>query len=292
MSKDWAHRTAQQLVSAGLVDQGLCVVLGACDTGKTILVQAIAHLAATGRAVAIVDADIGQSHIGPPGTVGWAILEDDHNDVTHLQPSGIAFVGDITPARHLLQLTAAMLQSVEQASSAADVVILDTPGFVAGRPAKALWWTVLQILPVRTLAAVSRAGELHEILAGLRHLDFRLENVSAPANIKPKSPSDRRRYRIERFRRYFRNAGQHTLNLNHLAVQTMTGLGRQPPLKRLAALRDRNARDLAVGVVTDWQPIKAAATILAPPVDTGNIGCLVVGDAELDPAELNAAAPS
>ena len=48
------------------------MVVGASDTGKTTLTAYLAGaLAARGETVAVVDADVGQSEIGPPTTVGW-----------------------------------------------------------------------------------------------------------------------------------------------------------------------------------------------------------------------------
>ena len=47
------------------------VVIGESDTGKTTLVTALANAAfARGFGVGIVDADLGQSEIGPPTTIG------------------------------------------------------------------------------------------------------------------------------------------------------------------------------------------------------------------------------
>src|SRR3989442_7161458 len=47
------------------------LILGTSDTGKTSLTARLAGaLAARGERVAVVDADVGQSEIGPPTTVG------------------------------------------------------------------------------------------------------------------------------------------------------------------------------------------------------------------------------
>ena len=184
MSQDWADKIAHQLLSRGLMQTplevrtegppvprgdllltgqaGICLLLGAADTGKTTLAAALAKHAALSRPIGIVDADIGQSHIGPPATVGWALVEGpqtqkgafgnpDRPEVdfrvktslfsqtsgtfascygfSRLTVGGIGFVGDVTPVGHLLQLTAAIVQCVRQVSEAAGLMIIDTPGF-------------------------------------------------------------------------------------------------------------------------------------------------------------------
>jgi polynucleotide 5'-kinase involved in rRNA processing len=54
---------------------GTLLLLGAADTGKTTLMSALAERLAQRQPVALVDADTGQSHIGPPTTVGWTVHE-------------------------------------------------------------------------------------------------------------------------------------------------------------------------------------------------------------------------
>ncbi len=72
-SHDWAQGIARGLVAGHVVGEGVCLLLGAADTGKTSLVLALANELSAQRPVGIVDADIGQSHIGPPTTVGCRI---------------------------------------------------------------------------------------------------------------------------------------------------------------------------------------------------------------------------
>src|SRR4030042_5204680 len=138
MSEGWANKIAQDVQRRGLLDRGACLILGGADTGKTPLALALAARIAQSRPVAIVDADIGQSHIGPPSTVWWAVVDNPNFGLSAIEPGGIAFVGDITPVGHLLQFTAALARCVEQAAKLAEVILIDTPGFIAGAPAHAL----------------------------------------------------------------------------------------------------------------------------------------------------------
>src|SRR5882724_8235066 len=57
---------------------GVALLVGATDRGKTTFAaMAAAILAGELSKVAVVDADIGQSEIGPPGTVGMAAARPD-----------------------------------------------------------------------------------------------------------------------------------------------------------------------------------------------------------------------
>jgi polynucleotide 5'-hydroxyl-kinase GRC3/NOL9 len=264
------------------MQKGVCLILGAADTGKTTLAQALAGQAARDRSIALIDADTGQSHIGPPTTVGWAVIDSPDTDFLQLSADGISFVGDITPIRHLLQLTAAIVRCVRQAARVADLLIIDTPGLVTGPAATALWWTVQRILQPHLLLAVQRHNELAQLLSGLKSFDTKVEMVRCPQHIVPKSPNHRRKYRGEQFRRYFHNSHLYNISLNEVAIQTAYYRDRENMLNRLAALRDAAGTDRAIALIEDWQPDQAAASIRAPDVDINRIHCLVIADVTLD----------
>jgi len=319
MSEDWADRIAQDFQRQGLLERGACLVLGGADTGKTTLALALAGKIAGSRPVAIVDADIGQSHIGPPSTVGWAVVDNPEFDLSAIEPGpvrnptphtastphqrisngagGIAFVGDITPVGHLLQFAAALTRCVEQAAKLAEVILIDTPGFIAGPPANALWWTVQHTLKPDLIIAVQRADELCDILAGLKFCGSRVEPVKSPASISAKSPQQRRRHRQRQFGIYFRDSSCYNLSLADLSVQGGRDVPPQNLPGRLVGLRNHKGDDVAVGVIHKWQAPRTPplgvpsgtcgdadglVVVRAPKLDTGQIRCLVVGDAQAD----------
>jgi len=282
MSQDWADNIAQKLIRENLIQTGTCLILGAADTGKTTLAAALAKRLAPSRPVGIVDADIGQSHIGPPTTVGWAVATEHHSDFLQLFAAGISFVGDVTPVGHLLQLTAAIIQSVNQASKAAELIIVDTPGFVSGPAASALWWTVQHVLNPKLILAVQNNDELSDILAGLHHLSSHLEIIQPPSQIKAKSPQERRAYRQSQFNKYFQDSLLHNINLSDIAVQATWNLSRNSPVSHIAALRKRDGTDVAIGIIKDWHSDKNIAAIKAPQLEMREIRCLIIGDVTID----------
>jgi polynucleotide 5'-hydroxyl-kinase GRC3/NOL9 len=302
MSLDWADKTAQQLLDRGLLSAkgaGVCLILGAVDTGKTTLAIALAKRLAASGPIGIVDADVGQSHIGPPATVGWAVIDDPQVELSQLPVAGIAFVGDVTPVGHLLQLTAGIAQGVQQVSQAAGLIIIDTPGFIQGPAAAVLWWTVHQIIKPALILAVQRDDELSDILVGLKTFSCRLEQIRCPLDIPVKSPPERRRYRQDQFDRYFRDSYHYNINITEVAVQARCPLRVGEPrveggakylacgftaglVNRLVGLRDEEGSDVAIGVITDLQQEGKIIVVKAPPLDVGQVRCLAVGDIAAD----------
>ncbi len=282
MSQDWAYKTAEKLLRKDLIASGISLFLGAADTGKTTLAIALTKQLAEKKPVGFIDADIGQSHIGPPTTVGWAVVDDPQVDFSQLTPAGINFVGDVTPIGHLLQLTAAITQSVQQVSPTARLIIIDTPGLVHGPAAAALWWSVQRILQPRLIVAVQRNDELNGILEGLKSLDTHLELIGSPPEIPIKSPQSRRTYRQRQFRGYFQDSCLYDIGLTKVAVQTNRKPTNQALVNRIVALRDGNGTDLAIGIVVNWQIDRDTAVVKAPKVDINRVRCLVVGDTTVE----------
>ena len=282
MSEDWAEKIAEQLTSRDLTLAGICLILGAADTGKTTLAAALSRRLVQNRPVGVIDADVGQSHIGPPSTVGWAVVDKPVDDLSQLRPGGISFVGDITPVGHLLQSTAAIVQCVQQVSKVSDLMVIDTPGFISGPAASALWWTVQRILRPKLVLAVQRDKELGDILAGLQNLGSQIELIKASPEIPTKSPQARRSYRQSQFQKYFRDHHLYNINLSNVAIQAGWNLKGDNLINRLVALRDEKGIDIAVGVIDDRRDDKDVVVIKAPQLDINQIRCLVIGDVSID----------
>jgi polynucleotide 5'-hydroxyl-kinase GRC3/NOL9 len=282
MVDDWADKIAQQLIGRGLTHEGICLVLGAADTGKTTLVESVTRHAASSQPVAVVDADIGQSHIGPPTTVGWALVDNPQIDFSQLAANGISFVGDVTPVGHLLQLAAAIAQCVRQAAEAAASIMVDTPGLVHGPAACALWWTVQRILQPKSMLAVQRGDELDDVISGLRHLDLRLELIQSPPQIQSKSPQSRRTYRQKQFKNYFQDSHSYSISLKDISIQYDRPSNPANLVHRLVALRDDKGKDVAIGLIEDWQDSKKTAVVRAPQLDIRQIRCFVIGDISIE----------
>lgn len=287
MSQDWADKTAEHLFGRGLLQSGVCLILGGSDTGKTTFAASLARRAASGRSVAIVDADIGQSHIGPPTTVGWATLDNPTVDSSDLTVKGISFVGHVTPVGHLLQLTAGIAQCVQQARKVAELVIIDTPGLISGQGAAALWWTVQRMLQPELIVAVQRNDELRDILAGLKFLAGKIELIECPPQIALKSPERRRKYRRSQFAGYFENSCLYDINLSDVGVQPGRSFRPETLTNRVVGLRNAEGVDLGIGRIKDWQADGDVAVIRAPQLDIEQIRCLVIGDVAIDIAGEN-----
>ncbi len=278
MSQDWTEKIAEQLLHRNLMRKVTCLVIGSSDTGKTTLAAAIAKHATSSQPIGIVDADIGQSHIGPPTTVGWAVVDNPQIDFSQLAIGGISFVGDIAPTGHLLQLTAAIIQCVQQSSKLAEVIIIDTPGFIYEPAASSLWWTMQRILQPELILAVERNDELSDILSGLQYRNSKLERIKCPPQLPTKSPQERRKYRQNQWNDYFRHSCIYNIKLSDVAVQISRNSSSKNLVNRLIALNDGKGTDMSIGLITNWQRDNDIIEVRSPQLDIQQIRSLAIGD--------------
>jgi len=280
MIENWADVVADRMVGTSPLRRGQLLLLGAADTGKTTLMGVLAERLSRRRPVALVDADTGQSHIGPPTTVGWTLREASPAATTPAGVRGIAFVGDVTPVGHLLQLLTALALCVEQARQAAEVVLIDTPGLVTGGAACSLWWAVQRLLRPERIVALQRESELSELLRGLQTGLSDIVSVAAPAELRRKAPEVRQAHRRRLFEEYFRDATSYPLDVKGLAVRSTQRLTPNDVLGRVVGLADGGGQDMAIGVIERWQ--KARITVRAPQLDVRRVRCLTIGAARID----------
>ena len=127
------QREWDSLIDVLETEKGITLFLGATDTGKSTLAKYfISRLCQKGIKAALVDADIGQSFLGPPTTIGLSIFESPPDWDKRLFPE-IFFVGSTTPEGNFPLHLKGTKKMVDRAlCQGAEVVLVDTTGFVFG----------------------------------------------------------------------------------------------------------------------------------------------------------------
>ncbi|HLK57005.1 MAG TPA: Clp1/GlmU family protein [Chthonomonadaceae bacterium] len=218
---EW-EETVTTLVEAG----GKLMLLGGTDVGKTTFTRVLVNRAVeAGKRVAIVDADVGQSEIGPPTCVGLAFAEAPVLALSDLTPHALAFVGSASPVGYLLEHVAAVKRLADLAAS--PFLIVDTCGYLHGSGARRLHQTTFDLLAPDHVVALQRQDELQPILAPLRRRDgCRVHTPPIPAVIGRKPPAFRAQRRAMRFAAHFQNAQLHTYAFEDVAlIGTWMGSG-------------------------------------------------------------------
>lgn len=274
-------------------------MLGPVDVGKTTVATAIANAALrAGRRTAVVDADTGQSDIGPPTTVAMALPRRPARGMRSWKPAAAFFVGDISPQgvyRYLVEGTA---RSIELARARqAEVIVVDTTGWVEGEAAVEAKVHKLRRVAPRHVVALQRHGEVEPILGRLPEQTI-LHRLRPSARVRPRSLQVRRATRAARFREYFADARLHTVTLETVRPDRLPVFrGREVSQDR--ALRDIPAAELrhllvglakddgwlrAVGSIVAAMPADQAVTVLAPARAMAGVSALQWGILRVAPS--------
>jgi polynucleotide 5'-hydroxyl-kinase GRC3/NOL9 len=202
---------------------GLALLIGASDTGKTTLAKfLINEWTRQGLKVAYVDGDMGQSTLGPPGTLGMKVFDRSSPDLENSQFSGdisLFFIGSFSPVGHLLQTIVGVQELVKKAEAQKpDLILVDTTGLVHGGVGGHLKYRKIQLLQPRHVVLIQKSDEL-EHLNMLIQKERVLVHVLRPApEIKTRSLEIRRNYRIQKLREYFGGAKVHRVQFPNAII--------------------------------------------------------------------------
>lgn len=275
MTTAWA--AAQRAVAAAPVT----LVLGATDTGKSTLVTSLAvTLAAAGHSVAVVDADLGQSDVGPPTTVGLGRVQGPILRLADAELLGLEFLGMTSPARCMRETAEATARLVRRGrESGCDRVLVDTSGLVDGPFGLALKRQKIDRVIPDVLLALQRADECEPILrlyAGRpRPLIVRLPAAATTR----RSAAARRLARDRALQAHLAGAVPVTLDLTRVQARVapaVRGLAVVEVQGALVGLDDADGRTLGLGWVTAVDLAKARLTVDTR-VDGRKIAAVAIG---------------
>jgi polynucleotide 5'-hydroxyl-kinase GRC3/NOL9 len=188
--------------------QGVVMLIGGLDSGKTTLGRAISAAALeAGRRVAYLDADLGQKSVGPPGAVTLRMLEGpaDLTAPGFTTPDAMYFVGATSPQGQLLPLVVGTGRLLGRAlDQGAELVVVDTSGLVSGVYGQLLKYHKIELVQPDVVIGMQRGEELEPLL-GIVQRFFGIEVVVLPVHpeTRPTSVDERARNREAAFRRYF-----------------------------------------------------------------------------------------
>jgi polynucleotide 5'-hydroxyl-kinase GRC3/NOL9 len=219
--------------------QGKVVIVGAQDVGKSTLCTFLANGLLKGGVVPwLVDADIGQADIGPPTTLGKAIVAECISSLLDLSPLAMIFIGDTSPNRVQSKLVEGIrrLSNTEEQS----LTIINTDGWVLDP--EALTYKVELIKAVRPdlVLGITTGQEIESILSGTSAVSMRIE---ASASIWARSRSDRRQIRTAGYRRFLDGGKTTKYPLRETQLKLPNGI------QSIQSARISELRNLIVGLL-------------------------------------------
>ncbi len=256
----------ENLRDALLLTGGIAVILGATDSGKSLLAKyLVQRLVELDTPICLIDADVGQSSLGLPGTLCMKTFSsaDDLDVFTYEKMS---FVGTINPATNIAQITATVKKMSDACRERTNLCLVDTSGLVAGEIGQKLKSAKIKALNPEHIIAVQKERELEHILELIS--DRPIHRINASKNIKVRPLATRIKYRRKKYENYFirsmmndfilspreatflYKAGAMTLNQGVFKKGTVIGLNHDDDTIALGLLED-----ISDDVITFSSPI-------------------------------------
>ncbi|MFX1298622.1 MAG: Clp1/GlmU family protein, partial [Promethearchaeota archaeon] len=198
------------------------MILGQIDTGKTSVVCYLAnHFFNLGKKVAVIDLDMGQQDIGPPTTIALGILNKSILQLGDIPLTRMVFVGKTSPKGRLVQTITGARELVDHALfNNADIILIDTTGWVFGGAARAFKSAKIRNLKPELLVALQKENEISHILEPFESSVYpNIINLSVFPNIHIRNQTTRKFLRESKFNQYFSTASSRLFNLNYLKIE-------------------------------------------------------------------------
>jgi polynucleotide 5'-hydroxyl-kinase GRC3/NOL9 len=195
------------------------VVTGATDAGKSTLSVFLANLAlAEGLSVAVVDGDLGQSDLGPPGSVAAATVRAPLFDLRELQGEAFGFVGATSPRGFESPLTRELARLCERiCHERPDLAVVNTDGYVQEEGATHKLRLIEELRPDSVLSLEDEPALLADAIQG-KFPQMGVHRLARPrAGVK--SHAERALRRGAQYRRFLRGAGLRRLPLDEIGFE-------------------------------------------------------------------------
>jgi polynucleotide 5'-hydroxyl-kinase GRC3/NOL9 len=278
-------------------EKGLAIVLGATDTGKSTLAKfLISHLCQKGLKVALVDADIGQSFLGPPTTIGLSLFKSHPDWELILSTPEIFFVGSTSPEGHFPIHLKGVKKMVDKAITyGPEVILVDTTGFVLGEAGKELKKRKIDLLSPRFILALQKSDEIEHILRLYQENSLcKIYRLPLSEKVRGRSMEERRAYRTNKFRDYFQYSLTHELPTEGVQIEGEVVDPSGFPIPRdwslringlLIGLKDSNDETLALGVIRNYFEEKKMMRVLTPLKETQRVKMIQLSSFKIVPID-------
>jgi polynucleotide 5'-hydroxyl-kinase GRC3/NOL9 len=215
----------------------IVMVVGGRDSGKTSFCTFLVNEAVMNKLrTSVIDADLGQSDVGPPSTVGFNFVTEPVKDLFDIDAQDAVFVGSTSPSGAINKVIEGLTQLKDRVMEAgADFLVINTDGWVEGEEAAAYKVRLAEKVGASAVVGMQRSNELTPILDSLHGVKVLV--IDSPQLIQPRSREKRKLLRELSYKKYLKGAKTQSFSLSWLKAEcSIFGAGGPLPRNRLQTL--------------------------------------------------------
>jgi polynucleotide 5'-hydroxyl-kinase GRC3/NOL9 len=288
ISPEWEVTAARIFRQAGIV-----LVIGVPGSGKSTLSRYLVHCLTHGhRTVALIDCDVGQTHLGPPTTIGMSLYRKPPDGLDTLQPDYMRFIGATSPVGHISEVVhGTKLLSDKARHGGAEGVIINTSGLILGTAGAELKLSKVDVVAPQYILALQESSEIESLLTDLkRRHSVPITRLPVSDDAQKRSLEARRGLREEKYRAYFKDAKTMKLpvslmDLSRYGHDRERNIASKKEQNVLLGLCDAMGYVIALGILQTWD-VKAESIHMLTPLSAGDrekVASVRFGDIKVHP---------
>jgi polynucleotide 5'-hydroxyl-kinase GRC3/NOL9 len=195
------------------------MIMGDADSGKSSLSTFLANKALKEKlTVAIIDADLGQSDVGPPTTVGLAYVNRPVRDLFYVKAKRLCFVGSTSPSGAEEQAVQCVLSLKNRAlRENKQLLIINTDGWVDCEEAARYKAALTGAVHPDTVVAIMQSAELSAIIGGLGNA--RVLTVEPSSAVIRRDREKRKALRELGYKKHLKNSKMESFPMNWVRIE-------------------------------------------------------------------------
>ena len=202
------------------------MVIGGVDSGKTSFCAFLANEALRKKwKTGVIDADLGQSDIGPPSTIGFNFITEPVKDLFEIKAEKAYFVGLTSPSGAVNRVMGGLTELKSRIMEVAvDFLIINTDGWVDGEDAAKYKIQLTETVSPSVVAGIQQGDELTPILTALKETKFLA--VDSPQLVQRRNREKRKILRELSYKKYLKQAKVQSFTLSWVKVEgSLLGAG-------------------------------------------------------------------
>jgi len=215
------------------------MVMGGVDSGKTSFCTFLANEALGKKwKIGIIDADLGQSDVGPPSTIGFNYITEPVKDLFEIKAEDSYFVGLTSPSgavnkviEGLAELRGRILET------GLDFLVINTDGWVEGEDAAKYKIRLTGKVSPSVVVGIRQGDELTPILTALK--ETKILAIDSPQLVQRRNREKRKILREVSYKKYLKQAKVQSFALNWVKVEgSLLGVGSPLAPERMEKIRN------------------------------------------------------
>lgn len=215
------------------------MVMGGVDSGKTSFCTFLANEALRKKwKTGVIDADLGQSDVGPPSTIGFNFVSEPVKDLFEIKAENACFVGLTSPSGAVNKVIEGLTELKNRVMEAdVDFLIVNTDGWVDGEDAAKYKIQLTKTVSPSVVVGIRQEDELTPILTALKEANFL--SIDSPRLVQRRNREKRKILRELSYKKYLKQAKVQSFALDWVKVEgSLLGAGSPLAPGRMEKIRN------------------------------------------------------